>query len=101
MSFSDDKKVPDIRSNSSIIDFLASEIANDLLRNPENLKFQISEKIKEMVYNKKPVRKAPVKKAPVKKASPSKLKKDLNSITEKVVEKAEPKSRRKKETEQE
>ena len=42
----------------SIIDFLASEIANDLIRDPQNLKFKISEKIKDMVYSKKVVKKA-------------------------------------------
>lgn len=82
----------------SIIDFLASEITNELLKNPENLKFQISEKIKQMVYD-KPVKKTVTRKPTIKKTttSNSNLKKDLNKITEK----SEPKrGRRKKETEQ-
>jgi len=76
----------------SIIDFLAGEIANDLLKNPENLKFQISEKIKQMVYNnkkttpvKKPVAKKPTTRKPsVKKNTTDKLKDDLKSIKETV-----------------
>ncbi len=80
----------------SIIDFLASEITNELLKNPENLKFQISEKIKQMVYD-KPVKKTVTRKPTVKKPTTSNLKKDLNKITEK----SEPKGgRRKKETEE-
>ncbi len=80
----------------SIIDFLASEITNELLKNPENLKFQISEKIKQMVYD-KPVKKTVTRKPTIKKTTTSNLKKDLNKITEK----SEPKrGRRKKETEE-
>lgn len=45
----------------SIIEFLAEEFTNELLRNPEVLKQKISSKIKEMVYEKK---KAPAKRAP-------------------------------------
>ena len=86
----------------SIIDFLANEISNELLRDPQNLKFQISEKIKEMVYNRKPVRKTstkkPVSKPVVKK--PAKLKEDLKSITESETNKPVRKPRIKKETEQ-
>jgi hypothetical protein len=87
----------------SIIDFLATEITNELLKNPENLKFQISEKIKEMVYNRKPVRKTPVKKPVAKKPvakKPTKLKEDLKTITEAEVKSPVRKPRIKKETEQ-
>jgi hypothetical protein len=92
----------------SIIDFLATEITNDLLKNPENLKFQISEKIREMVYRKKPVRKTTAKKSvtkPVtKKISDKKpatnLKEDLKAITESEIKKPVRKPRIKKETEQ-
>lgn len=86
----------------SIIDFLASEIANDLLKDPQNLKFQISEKIKEMVYNRKPVRKTPVKKPVAKKPvakKPTKLKEDLKTLTEVEAKKPVRKPRVKKETE--
>ena len=87
----------------SIIDFLASEIANDLLKDPQNLKFQISEKIKEMVYNKKtvrkPVAKKPVAKKPVAKKQSTNLKEDLKTITE-TEKKPVRKPRIKKETEQ-
>ena len=56
----------------SIIEFLAEEFTNELLRNPEILKHKISNKIKEMVYEKK---KAPVKRASGKKTAvpPKKL----------------------------
>ena len=76
----------------SIIDFLANEIANDLLKNPENLKFQIIEKIKEMVYNKKTntikktvakktvAKKTTTRKPSVKKNTTETLKDDLKSI---------------------
>jgi hypothetical protein len=88
----------------SIIDFLASEITNDLLKNPQNLKFQISEKIKEMVYNRKPVRKPvakkPAVKKPVAKKPTTKLKEDLKTITESETKKPVRKPRIKKETEQ-
>lgn len=91
----------------SIIDFLATEITNDLLKNPENLKFQIAEKIKEMVYNRKPIRKSstkkpvdkPVVKKPVVK-KPTNLKEDLKTITETETKKTVRKPRIKKETEQ-
>ena len=91
----------------SIIDFLANEISNELLRDPQNLKFQISEKIREMVYNRKPVRKTstknvvkkPVVKKPVVK-KPTKLKEDLKTITESETNKPVRKPRIKKETEQ-
>jgi hypothetical protein len=91
----------------SIIDFLATEITNDLLKNPENLKFQISEKIKEMVYNRKPVRKPAAKKPtskPVTKKITTKkpvtnLKEDLKTITQSEIEPVR-KVRTKKETEQ-
>jgi hypothetical protein len=86
----------------SIIDFLATEITNDLLKNPDNLKFQVSEKIKEMVYNRKPVRKTPAKKPVAKKPvdKPTKLKEDLKTITEAETKKPVRKPRVKKETEQ-
>jgi hypothetical protein len=87
----------------SIIDFLASEITNDLLKNPNNLKFQISEKIKEMVYNRKPVKKTvvkkPIAKKPIAKKPTTKLKEDLKTITE-TETKPVRKPRIKKETEQ-
>ena len=89
----------------SIIDFLANDITQSILNNPEYLKNRIKEKINEMVYNKKPVRK-PVAKKPVRKpvakkpivkkvASPE-LKEDLKAITE-TKKKT---TRSKKETEQ-
>ena len=85
----------------SIIDFLATEITNDLLKNPDNLKFQVFEKIKEMVYNRKPVRKPTVKKTTTKPvAKPTKLKEDLKTITEAEIKKPVRKPIVKKETEQ-
>jgi hypothetical protein len=93
----------------SIIDFLATEITNDLLKNPENLKFQISEKIKEMVYNKKPTRrtrrtstKKDLSKKPVtvSKKSATNLKDDLKAITESEIKKPIRRARVKKEAEQ-
>lgn len=41
----------------SIIDYLASEISNDLIKDPNSLKMKIAEKIKEMVYKKTPTKK--------------------------------------------
>ena len=85
----------------SIIDFLATEITNDLLKNPDNLKFQVFEKIKEMVYNRKPVRKPTVKKTTAKTVvKPNKLKEDLKNITEAEIKKPVRKPIVKKETEQ-
>lgn len=44
----------------SLIDYLAEEFANELMKNPEALKKNISEKIREMVYGKpKPAAKRP------------------------------------------
>lgn len=81
----------------SIIDFLANDITQSILSNPEYLKEKIKEKINEMVYNKKPatrkvVAKKPVAKKPavkkpvakkpaVKKVVSPELKEDLNAIT--------------------
>ena len=84
----------------SIIDFLATEITNDLLKDPQNLRFQISEKIKEMVYNKtkKVVRKPVAKKTPVKKTVE---KKTINEKTiEELANNMPKRSRVKKEVEQ-
>lgn len=66
----------------SIIDFLAGEIANELINDPQNLKFKISEKIKEMVYKKPTPKKRPVKKKPVqRKTTPvDKLREDVDQI---------------------
>lgn len=80
----------------SIIDFLANDITQSILNNPNFLRDKIKEKINDMVYNSKPVRKpvakkTPVKKAPVKpvvkkpvakKTTAPKLKEDLKAITE-------------------
>jgi hypothetical protein len=82
----------------SIIDFLASEIANDLLKNPENLKFQISEKIKEMVYNKS-VKKTTTRKKPIA-STKRNLKQEKEEIKVSEVKKVTRKPRAKKETEQ-
>lgn len=83
----------------SIIDFLASEIANDLLKDPQNLKFQISEKIKEMVYN-KPVKKTASRKktttTTVNKRNLKQEKEEISNETKKVTRKP----RVKKESEQ-
>ena len=66
----------------SIIDFLAGEIANELISDPINLKFKISEKIKEMVYKKPVPKKRPVKKKPVQRKTTvvDKLKEDIDQI---------------------
>ncbi len=53
----------------SIIDFLATEFTNELLKDPKNLKERISEKIREMVYKKKAVVKKPKRKPTIKKNS--------------------------------
>lgn len=55
--------------NKSIIDFLAEEFMNELLKDPKSLKESIKEKIKEMVYNKpkKIVRKTTTRKPATKK----------------------------------
>ena len=84
----------------SIIDFLATEITNDLLKDPQNLKFKISEKIKEMVYDKKPVKKTTTRKPVDKKPVSNKLKEDLKTITESETKKPVRKPRVKKQTEQ-
>jgi hypothetical protein len=83
--------------DKSIIDFLAKDIAEEIMRNPDALKDSIKRKIREMVYGPKTPRKAavkkePAKKAPVKKTAPKKhdalpierevvLSKDLEEIT--------------------
>lgn len=66
----------------SIIDFLAGEIANELINDPINLKFRISEKIKEMVYKKPVPKKRPVKKKPTQRKTTvvDKLKEDVDQI---------------------
>jgi hypothetical protein len=97
----------------SIIDFLANDITQSILNNPQYLRDKIKEKINEMVYNKKPSNRKPVAKKPVVKkpvvkkpvakkpvtkkpvASPE-LKEDLKAITE-TKKKT---TRTKKETEQ-
>ena len=93
----------------SIIDFLANDITQSILSNPDYLREKINEKINEMVYNKKStarkpvskkvttrktVAKKPVAKKPV--VSPE-LKEDLNTITSSTKKKT---TRTKKETEQ-
>ena len=87
----------------SIIDFLAADITNSILNNPDYLREKIKEKIVDMVYNKKPVTKKTTvkktvnkgqtkpnttlgekpgyKKPATKKVTNSKLKEDLNTIT--------------------
>jgi hypothetical protein len=54
--------------DKSIIDFLAEEFANELLKDPKSLKESIKAKIKEMVYSKtatkKPAAKRPATKKP-------------------------------------
>ena len=89
----------------SIIDFLANDITQSILSNPDYLREKIKEKINDMVYNKKPVAKRvakkpiakkPVTKKPaVKKAVSPELKEDLKAITTSTK-----KTRAKKETEQ-
>ena len=90
----------------SIIDFLANDITQSILSNPDYLREKIKEKINEMVYNKKPttrkpavkkpVAKKPVAKKPVaKKPVSPELKEDLKAITTSTK-----KTRTKKETEQ-
>lgn len=97
----------------SIIDFLANDITQSILNNPDYLRNKIKEKINEMVYNKKPstrkpavkkpVAKKPVAKKPVakkpavKKVVSPELKEDLNAITSSTKKKT---TRTKKETEQ-
>jgi hypothetical protein len=92
----------------SIIDFLANDITQSILSNPEYLKEKIKEKINEMVYNKKPSTRKPVAKKPavkkpvankpaVKKVVSPELKEDLNAITSSTKKKT---TRTKKETEQ-
>ena len=64
----------------SIIDFLAEEFANELLKNPNSLKESIKSKIKEMVYSKttrKPATRKPAAKRPVS------TKEKQNSLAEK------------------
>ena len=60
----------------SIIDFLAEEFANELLKDPKSLKESIKSKIKEMVYSKAAARK-PAAKRPVS------AKEKQNSLAEK------------------
>ena len=96
----------------SIIDFLANDITQSILSNPDYLRDKIKEKINEMVYNKKPSSRKPVTKKPiakkplvkkpvtkkpaVKKVASPELKEDLKAITE-TKKKT---TRTKKETEQ-
>ena len=78
----------------SIIDFLATEFTNELLKDPKSLKDRISEKIREMVYKKTSVVKKPRKK-PVKKNSRldktplSKLEQDAKIIKRTIKKEAE------------
>ena len=92
----------------SIIDFLANDITQSILSNPDYLRNKIKEKINEMVYNKKPSTRKPVAKKPVakkpvakkpavKKVVSPELKEDLNAITSSTKKKT---TRTKKETEQ-
>ena len=91
----------------SIIDFLANDITQSILNNPEYLRNRIKDKINEMVYKKpsnrktvakKPVVKKQVAKKPVtKKVVSPELKEDLNAITSSTKNKT---TRTKKETEQ-
>jgi hypothetical protein len=92
----------------SIIDFLANDITQSILSNPDYLRNKIKEKINEMVYKRKPVRKPvakkPVAKKPVvkkpvvkKPVVSNELKEDLNAITSSTKKKT---TRTKKETEQ-
>ena len=86
----------------SIIDFLANDITQSILSNPDYLRVKIKEKINEMVYNKKPSTRKPVAKKPVakkpvaKKVTSPELKEDLKAIAE-TKKKT---TRTKKETEQ-
>jgi hypothetical protein len=92
----------------SIIDFLAEEFTNELLKDPKSLKERIKSKITEMVYSKNMVKKAPVKKSvakPVAKtvAKRATVKKDLSETPDSIpVNKptATKGTRTKKETEQ-
>ena len=87
----------------SIIDFLANDITQSILSNPDYLRNKIKEKINEMVYNKKKstrkpvVKKAIARKPVVKKVVSPELKEDLNAITSSTKKKT---TRTKKETEQ-
>jgi hypothetical protein len=57
----------------SIIDYLAAEFTDELMRNPQSLRQSIADKIREMVYGKpKPVRKAPARKPAAKKPAAKK-----------------------------
>ena len=64
----------------SIIDFLAEEFANELLKDPKSLKESIKSKIKEMVYSKTAARK-PARKPAAKR--PVSAKEKQNSLAEK------------------
>ena len=80
--------------DKSIIEFLAEEFMNELLKDPKSLKERISNKIREMVYekDKKSVKKEVVRKTPARKPSVKK--------TTTVTENTTPKRVVKKETEQ-
>lgn len=78
----------------SIIDFLATEFTNELLKDPKSLKDRISEKIREMVYKKtntvKKPRKKPVKKnSRLDKTPLSKLEQDAKIIKRTIKKEAE------------
>jgi hypothetical protein len=80
--------------DKSIIEFLADEFTNELLKDPKALKERIANKIREMVYEKD--KKVVVKRATTKKST---IKKDLSEKpTEKIV--SPKRTRTKKETEQ-
>lgn len=80
--------------DKSIIEFLAEEFMNELLKDPKALKERISNKIREMVYekDKKAVKKEVVRKAPARKTT---IKKTVTTT-----ENTAPKRSVKKETEQ-
>lgn len=86
----------------SIIDYLAGEIANDLIKDPYSLKLKIAQKIKDMVYNKpvKPVKKV-VKKTTTRKPVTKKTldQKKMEDDLVKIIE-DKPKRRTKKLTQE-
>ncbi len=92
--------------DKSIIDFLAQDIAEEIIKNPDALRDSIKAKINEMVYGAVTTKKAPVKrtvaKKPVAKKAPVKKKHDPLPIEmgidlEKIVEDKKARERVKKE----
>jgi hypothetical protein len=84
----------------SIIDYLAGEIANDLIKDPYSLKLKIAQKIKDMVYNKPAVKKV-VKKTTTRKPVTKKTldQKKMEDDLVKIIE-DKPKRRTKKLTQE-